>query len=381
MNKPILIYHNQLLPPSEVFIYNQSIPLKQHTAYFLGIKFHQGLGISLPLDRIRLINGGGPFGITREALFKLGGVIPLDIRAWIKDMKPHLIHAHFGFDGAIALPLVKYTNVPLVVSFLGSDATIYDDYAKRGYYTQQLYLKRRQSLINNTNMVVVPSEFLKKKVIEQGFSEDKIRLIHHGVDLTLFDSSTASPMWGNILYVGRLIPSKGLPFLIEALRQVRKRFPNTRLIVIGDGPERSSYESLAREYLTNGFTFLGVQPHSVVQKYMAQAYVFSMPSNRRESGEEEAFGLVFVEAQASGVPVISFATGGIPEIVQHGVTGFLAKEKNIAELIQYLETLLEKPEMRIQMGIAARERTEQMFDLAKQNEKLEDLYEEVYACS
>jgi colanic acid/amylovoran biosynthesis glycosyltransferase len=252
-----------------------------------------------------------------------------------------------------------------------------DDFAKHGYIIQRLYLRRRDELIKQTTLAIVPSEFLKQKVIEQGFSEEKIRLIHHGVDLNKFNIADAKPRWGNILYVGRLIRRKGLQFLLEALSRVKNQFPEITLTIIGDGRERTKFEEQAENLLGNRFTFLGAQPHAVVREYMARAYVFCMPSITEPTGEVETFGLVFAEAHAYGVPVVSFDSGAISEVVLNNKTGFLAEESNTDELARYLTNLLENLELRKKMGVAARERVERMFDLEKQNEELEAVYDEI----
>jgi glycosyltransferase involved in cell wall biosynthesis len=93
------------------------------------------------------------------------------------------------------------------------------------------------------------------------------------------------------------------------------------------------------------------------------------------SGEVETFGVVFAEAQAMRVPVVSFASGGIPEVVAQGVSGFLANEGDIGSLAGYLERLLADAELRDRMGRSGRARAEEFFDLAKQNAKLEALYD------
>ena len=379
MEKSILVYHNQLLPISEMFIYNQSVKLRNYVAYFLGAKQQKGPRIVLPEDRQYVINPSNYTGRVRETLFKLFGYVPTGVRKWVSDFNPRLVHAHFGFDGAIALPLAKQMNLPLVVSFLGTDATLKDEYAKKGYIIQRLYLLRRLKLIERTTRVIVPSIYLKRKVMEQGFPSEKISLIYHGVDLSECLPSSEPPDSDSILFVGRLIRRKGLPFLIDAIHQIREQFPNACLTVIGDGPERSNYESLAAKSLGNNVKFLGSQPHHVVREHMARAYVFSMPSITEPSGEVETFGLVFAEAQAFGVPVVSFNSGASAEVITHEKTGFLAEEKNTQELAHYLRMLFENPNLRNRMGLAAREKVEEQFDLKVQNRKLENLYDEVSA--
>jgi glycosyltransferase involved in cell wall biosynthesis len=185
----------------------------------------------------------------------------------------------------------------------------------------------------------------------------------------------------HILFVGRLIAVKGLSYLIRAICLVREAEPDVRLTVIGDGPMRQEYESQARKELVTGYEFLGAQPHSVVNACMEASYLFSMPSITMPNGQAEAFGLVFVEAQAMGLPVVSFISGAIPEVVSHGETGLLVNEGDIDGLAAALIQLLRSRTLRDKMGAAARQRAITMFDLEKQNEKLERLYGEVLAAA
>ena len=110
---------------------------------------------------------------------------------------------------------------------------------------------------------------------------------------------------------------------------------------------------------------------------MDQAAIFCVPSVTAHSGGEEAFGMVFAEAQALQKPVVSFASGGIPEAVAHNETGLLAPERDWQTLASYLAILVRNPDLRRKFGLAGRERTLRLFDLKKQTTVLEDIYEGV----
>ena len=100
------------------------------------------------------------------------------------------------------------------------------------------------------------------------------------------------------------------------------RSPAAELVVIGDGPLRPDYEARAAA-LGVRCRFFGTQPTNVVREWMARAAVFCVPSVVAASGDTEGFGMVFIEAQAMGLPVVSTLSGGIPEAVKHGETGLL----------------------------------------------------------
>jgi glycosyltransferase involved in cell wall biosynthesis len=377
-HKPaILVYRNKPIKISETFIYNQSMLLNRYTAFLLGAKRPEGPRIPIDEDRLLIINHLNAAGYFEETLFKFFKIIPKNVMAWVRHIQPKLIHAHFGDDGAMIMPLAQKLGVPLIVSFLGTDATMKDEYSRKAYIRKRLYLRRRSQLAQMVHTVIVPSKYLMDRVVEHGFSPEKIRIIYHGVDLSKFENSRAKPEFGHILSVGRIVPRKGLNFLIRALHRVIESFPDIQLTVIGDGPARDDYEKLAKKLLGHRVTFMGYQSHQVVNEYMSKAYLFSMPSITMPSGESETFGLVFIEAQAMGVPVVSFDTGGIPEVVAHGETGLLCPEGQVDSLAKNIHSLLENPDLRNKMSAAGIHRVRQLFDLKKQTEELESFYDQV----
>lgn len=152
--------------------------------------------------------------------------------------------------------------------------------------------------------------------------------------------------------------------------------PEIELVIIGDGPLRSTLEKLAEELLCK-YRFLGVQSPKDVHAWMNRALVFSVPSITAESGDSEAFGLVFAEAQAMGLPVVSFASGGVAEAVAHGETGFLAAERDWKALADYVLQLLKDETLWQQFSQKGQERVSSLFDLYHQTCALEDIYDSV----
>lgn len=381
MSRNILIYRDLPIALSETFVYNQCFKLKRYRAYVLGAKWPRGAAIPLPPDRVRVVNRGGRWGLWQEIRWKGLAQVPEEVFGWARMLQPALLHAHFGPDGAVAMPLAKALGIPLVVSFHGTDATMKDRHIWRhSHMTHRLYLLRRQRLRQAACRVIVQSDFLRRVVVEQhGFPEAKVVCIRHGIDVQTFQPHPERAEFGHILYVGRLIELKGLPFLLRALHLIKEKFPSLRLTVIGDGPLRAEYERMATMLLGSQAVFLGAQPQDVVRTYLERAYLFCMPSITMPSGEAESLGMVFLEAMAMKVPPVSFRSGGIPEVILHGETGFLAEERNVEELAHSLSLLLENPELRLTMGEAGRKRVEQEFNLEIQNTLLERLYDEVIA--
>lgn len=176
-----------------------------------------------------------------------------------------------------------------------------------------------------------------------------------------------------VLFVGRLVEKKGCEYVIRAMEQVQSAVPDIKLLVIGDGPLRNELQTLAAEKLHN-FSFLGMQDSSTVRSWMQRAKLLCVPSIVARSGDAEGFGIVFIEAQAMGMPVISFATGGVPEAVEHGNTGFLAKERDWRQLAAYIVDLFKNDSLWAEMSLAGIERVRRSFSLDRQCALLEDLY-------
>jgi glycosyltransferase involved in cell wall biosynthesis len=144
------------------------------------------------------------------------------------------------------------------------------------------------------------------------------------------------------------------------------------LIVIGDGPLRKDCEKLSAALLTR-YRFLGSQPADVVQKWMALATVFCVPSMVAPSGDAEGFGIVFIEAQAMGLPVVSTKSGGIPEAVEDGHTGLLVEERDQPGLSEAILMLLQDELLWQRFSVAGRKRVLERFNLARQTERLEEM--------
>lgn len=371
----ILIYRTALLPPSETFVLSQPEALKHFTPYFVGCNRVDGL--LLPEGRFRFINAGGPFASIRLMMYRLFGFAPGLIRE-LRSLNPVLVHAHFGVDSVPGLLLARRLGIPLVVTFHGYDATMKPEYARKFSYDYRRYLRWRPVIQKETGLFVAVSEFIRGKLIEQGFAPDKVSVHYVGVDTELFASNPSITRVPIVLFAGRLVDSKGCDYLIRAMAQVQRDLPEVQLVVIGDGPLRAELEQLAASCLSN-YKFLGLQPQSVVRDWMNRAKVFSVPSLTTPMGTSEGFGLVFAEAQAMGLPVASFVTGGIPEAVAHGVTGLLANECDVEGLAKNIESLLKDDALWHQFSAAARKRACERFDLREQTTKLEEMYVKLLA--
>ncbi len=210
-----------------------------------------------------------------------------------------------------------------------------------------------------------------------GFPKEKVRLHYIGVDAARFvPPSPETPRAPRVLFVGRLVAKNGCADLLRAMALVRRSHPEVELHIAGDGPLRSGLEALAAEIHVNA-RFLGALPVASIRAAMADCLLLCTPSVRSRSGDSEGLGMVFLEAMASGTPVVSTRHGGIPEVVEDGMTGLLVDERQPEQLAQALGTLLADSGRRTTMGAAGRARVLAHFDLTRQTRLLEDLYAEL----
>ena len=362
-----------MLTQSEGFVLSQAEALKDFVPHYFGSRVVAGLDV--PLDRSVVLNSGGVLGKSMEALFKLCGFAPRFSRA-IRRLKPVLLHAHFGVDGVFILPVTSAMRVPLVVTFHGFDATMHDAFARNAYFGLRLYAQRREELNRRARLIIAVSKFIKRQLVDSGFSKDKVLVHYLGIDVDLFRPDPDVRREPVILFVGRLSEEKGCELFIRAVAKVQAAVRDVKMVVIGDGSLRPRLERLAAE-MVQRYEFLGLQKQEVVRYWMNRASVLCVPSVAINTGQAEAFGLVFAESQAMGLPVVSVATGGIPEAVAHGETGFLADTPDEALLAKYICLLITDRQLWERFSAAGRKRVEKMFNLHQQTAELEKVYQSI----
>ncbi len=365
--RTLIVYRDELLGNSETFIRAQGESLDRFRAFYLGTRHVPGL--SLPDLRYHVVSGAGAIRRMLRARFKLWGA-GTALQQMLAEKKPALVHAHFGPDACNAISLARTLDVPLVATFHGYDVTTSNALLPR------LYVRRQELLKRSAARFLCVSEFIRQRAIEKGFPAEKMIVHYTGVDTDLFCPNPELSRLPIVLFVGRLVQKKGCEYLIRAMARAQETLPGVRLVVIGDGPLRSTLEKQAAEVLKS-FQFLGMQDPAVVRNWMNRAMVFSTPSLTAESGDAEGFGMVFAEAQAMGLPVVGFASGGVPEAVAHEQTGFLAPERDWESLSEKIAALLSNQELWRRFSEAGQARVRARFDLWKQTAALENIYERV----
>lgn len=370
--KRVLIFRSALLPISETFIREQAEALETYEPIYTGLT-RVSSGLPAEARTVLLTRASGKRAQVAKLLYQVFGYGP-SFKAEAKEIKPALIHAHFAWDGAAALPLARALGVPLVVTLHGYDVTTREK-DQRASSAGRLYLAKKQRLCDEATRFICVSEFIRGKAIAAGFPEEKLVMHYTGVNVETFRPSTLERD-GSVLFVGRLVEKKGCRYLLDAMAEVCKTHPKTRLTIIGDGPLKTELQARAAA-LQVPVDFLGAQSPAQVRERMARASIFCVPSVEAPNGDSEGFGMVFGEAQALGTPVVSFRHGGIPEAVADGETGILLGERDTVGLVAAVASLLDDRELWSKYSKAGIIRINEQFSLARQTRLLEEIYDSV----
>jgi glycosyltransferase involved in cell wall biosynthesis len=166
-----------------------------------------------------------------------------------------------------------------------------------------------------------------------------------------------------ILFVGRLAEKKGVRYLLEAMPDVLRDFPDCTLVIVGDGPLRRELEALSGQLdISRHVRFVRAVPHGELPAYYATADAFVGPSIVASGGDTEAFGVVFVEAMASGCPVVASIVGGTKDIVVDGQTGLLVPERSPKAIADALRKVLGDEALRERLRTAGAHWARERFD-------------------
>ena len=196
----------------------------------------------------------------------------------------------------------------------------------------------------------------------------KLRIIHCGVEPDLFAPVQHQNAGRRLLYVGRLAAMKGLPVLFEALSQLRERYPDLTLTVVGDGQERGEIEASAQHLgISTIVNFVGYKSQTEVREYLQETDIFILPSFA------EGVPVVLMEAMAAGVPVLTTRIAGVPELVEHGVSGWLVPPGDMQALAEGLAMLVNDVDRRKRLGEAGRAKIASEFNVETEVKKLAEI--------
>ncbi|WP_433829178.1 glycosyltransferase family 4 protein [Actinoplanes sp. CA-015351] len=175
-----------------------------------------------------------------------------------------------------------------------------------------------------------------------------------------------------VVCVSRLVPRKGQDMLIRALPQIRRRVPGAALLLVSGGPYRKTLERLARENdVEADVVFTGSVPWAELPQHYAAGDVYAMPCRTRSAGlDVEGLGIVYLEASATGLPVVGGDSGGAPDAVREGETGFVVGGRDVPAIAGRIVDLLSDPDRAKSMGKAGRSWVEQEWRWERQAARL-----------
>ena len=376
MNR-VLIFAERMLPSTQTFIPIQVEALKEFEPQYAGL-IPAETNFALKQSPILLTKDRTLKSRVRRESYRWTGVAP-GYHSELKSTGAKLLHAHFAEAASSAVSISEALQIPFVFHLRGGAEMMSDaELRKRAF--QLPYLLWRRRLWERASNFLCVSNFIRDKAVQAGFPAHKMRVHYTGIDMTRFTPSNSPTEKDKnlVLYVGRLVAYKGVDHLIRAMHTVRIANPAAHLVVIGDGGLRAQLEQQAAS-LQVPCQFLGEQPWPVVKTWLERAQVFCGPSLTLPDGMSEAFGNVFTEAQAMGVPVVAYRHGGIPETMLDGKTGLLADERDEAYLAANLSRYLTDFDFWVRSRELGMRWVRENFDVVKQTAKLETLYAEIIA--
>jgi glycosyltransferase involved in cell wall biosynthesis len=375
----VLIFRRELLRYSETFITNQARALKRYSPHLVGTR-RADLPVSeLGVDASLMLPA--PLGKVSE-FDLLHGVAPAVLRRGLRHAD--LVHGHFGPDAALLLPVLsrgRSRAMPFVVTFHGFDATGTDDALRALGRVAGRFVDARPALFRRADTIVAVSEFVRNRLVAQGADPGKVIVHYIGIDTGFFwTPDRSAPPPPSVLFLGRLHEKKGTADLLQALAGLRTQGLEVECTVAGTGAEEATLRALTRE-LRLDVRFIGAVDAHRARDLLRATRVLCVPSMTAASGDAEGFGLVFAEAQACGVPVVSYRSGGVPEAVADGETGLLATERDIGGLADGLHSVLTDDARWLRMSACGRRRTVERFDLTRQTAALEAIYDDCRAAA
>jgi glycosyltransferase involved in cell wall biosynthesis len=372
----VLVARSRLLGYSETFIREQVRNLRTWRGVLVG---EERVANGLDLDglEVRWIGARGRISGALRAANRYLQRAPSSVVRALRKERPSLVHAHFGPDALKAWPAARTLGLPMLVTLHGYDVNVEPWWWRAGHAGR--WLKRYPDLLKAlahepaVHFLAVSSA-IRQQAILRGIPQEKITVSHIGVDTKRFaPGPTPLSQRRDVLHVGRMVEKKGCRFLLEAFAAVQDEYPDSRLVLVGDGPLFDELARMARALRVRA-VFLGALPAEQVADRIAQARIVCQPSITAGNGDAEGLPIVILEAQACGVPVITSARGGATDGIVPGKSGYSHAEKDVGAIARGLQSLLSDDDLAMAFGRAARGHIERHHALLRCTQALEEHY-------
>jgi glycosyltransferase involved in cell wall biosynthesis len=278
------------------------------------LSVHRFFSVTVPIHKESRFSIFNPFGHVKR-LRRLG---------------PDVIHVHTPFNlGALGV----WSSDRLRIPYVFTHHTLWEEYVHYVPLVSQRLLRRTaigicRYFCNHSGGVIAPSDEVRDRLLEQGVTT-RVEVIPTGIDVELFHEGDPERVrrelgWGPevpiAIYAGRMGKEKSIDFVLDAFKRMREEMPEARLLLLGGGPEQVNLEEHARRIgIIESVRFTGYVPRASMVDYLQAARVFLFASTT------ETQGLVSLEAQAAGIPVVAVRASGSNEAVRDGETGFLVE--------------------------------------------------------
>lgn len=379
------------LPRTQNWLYNQA-------SYLHGVKLHVACETTANLDTYQVQNlhvGGklpGESGLLEHLLHR--PVIGYPVRAWrrfaqwnfrrriIEDVGADLLHSHFGPHAWLNLHAIRRTGIKHVVTFYGYDVQFFPN-------QYPIWYERYRELFAEVDLVLAEGPHMAQCIVHLGCSPEKVRVHHLGIEVDHIQFrprrwTRESPL--RILMAAGFREKKGIPYGLRAIARLTDEM-DISVTVIGDATpdlprsqaEKECIMATVDEYnLHDQVNFRGFCSHKELMKTAYDHHIFLCPSITGRQGDTEGGAPVaIIEMAASGMPVVSTEHCDIPEVIEHGRSGLLAEERDVAGLAEHLRWLSNHPEQWRELVGVAREHIERKFDAKRQGHELSRIYREV----
>ncbi|MGB9069780.1 MAG: N-acetyl-alpha-D-glucosaminyl L-malate synthase BshA [Candidatus Acidiferrales bacterium] len=261
-----------------------------------------------------------------------------------------LLHVHYAIPHSVSALLARMMaaprRLPFITTLHGTDITLVG--------SDRSYLPITRFSIEQSDGVTAISNYLRDRTLKEFEIKRPIEVIPNFVNCDLYKKSDDAKARAKIapngepvvMHLSNFRPVKRLTDVVEIFALIREKGP-AKLVLIGDGPDRGAAEYIVRrKKISKDVTFWGKQDH--VQEKLGLADLFLLPS------DEESFGLAALEAMACEVPVVATNVGGIPEVIKHGIDGYLFEPRDVRAAAKYSLDILTRPDRGRMMGETAR---------------------------
>ncbi len=313
---------------------------------------------------IKVLNKKNKFDIT--VIFKLAKLI--------KEKKPDIVHCWLFYSIGISLIASFFIRRKMkIISSIRECPLKFNFY----YFLTKLLQRRIEKFIAISN-------FVKKKLIRDGIFSEKIVVVHNGLDIKEIEKKYSKSLLSKLSkesfglkkddstvgFIGRLEPVKGVEYFLMAIPYVKKEITDIKFMVVGEGSLKNSLKELVEKLkIENNVIFTGFRKD--VYKIIKTIDILVVPSLI------ETLSSVSIEAGVFKKPVIATSVGGIPEVVEDGVTGLLVPSKDPERMAEAILQLLKDEDLRMKMGEAGRKKVESFFNIEQTVKKTEEIYDKL----